>query len=581
MSGDAETVENRVDEEICYMISLTAEQKTIEGIFCTTTEMYVIPAYQRPYSWGCDQFYELYKDLMGAYKENESYFLGNIIMARSKSYDNDGKNFVVDGQQRIITLWTLLKMLALHLPDINPLQRALTVEQWTGDKNMPKIDSQIFETNDNEAIKSVLAFDKASLEARYKEVLTNDVINENKCNSRVEEALLYFYQQFVVQQKDLDYLGDFAQFLMKKVTMLPIVQSADEQRDAENKALTIFETINNRGMDLEDADIFKARLYDSAYEDEQRQEFINMWVDFKSECNALRLSVDDVFRYYSHVIRGRERITTNEKKLREFFSNESFSPLKTQSYKSVMEDLNKILSILKYLNNERGASDEVGNWLQIMSAYTNQYPTYSIIVYLYYHDVEKEDEKQDFVVFLQSLVRYCFYMGSTTTVKFKIYDFIKVIANNGKIDPNYVNNLTPDSFNRLGRLLGAYALLAFYLDSGQPIPVKYTIDKIVNVRDEDTLNDNWEYETIDDICKSIGNMVVMDLPKRYNSLQEKYAYYATSEMEYVRSIFKSPDFSFTDWKNRNDHLKGVLLKYFAKPEENDKQAETEKLQGLS
>ena len=34
------------------MISLTAEQRTIEGIFCTTTEMYVIPAYQRPYSWG-------------------------------------------------------------------------------------------------------------------------------------------------------------------------------------------------------------------------------------------------------------------------------------------------------------------------------------------------------------------------------------------------------------------------------------------------------------------------------------------------------------------------------------------------
>lgn len=25
------------------MISLTAEQRTIEGLFCTTTEMYVIP----------------------------------------------------------------------------------------------------------------------------------------------------------------------------------------------------------------------------------------------------------------------------------------------------------------------------------------------------------------------------------------------------------------------------------------------------------------------------------------------------------------------------------------------------------
>ena len=118
--------------------------------------------------------------------------------------------------------------------------------------------------------------------------------------------------------------------------MLPIVLSADGQEDAENKALTIFETINNRGMDLEDAHIFKARLYDSAYTKEQREEFIAMWVDFKTDCDELKLSVDDIFRYYSHIIRGRQRITSNEKRLREFFSNEPFSPLKTLNYKEVL-----------------------------------------------------------------------------------------------------------------------------------------------------------------------------------------------------------------------------------------------------
>ena len=100
------------------MISLTAEQKTIEGIFGAPNETYVIPMYQRPYSWNLDQFSDLYRDLMRAYDKNDSYFLGNIIMARSKSYDNDGQNFLVDGQQRIITLWTLIKVLALYLPEI-------------------------------------------------------------------------------------------------------------------------------------------------------------------------------------------------------------------------------------------------------------------------------------------------------------------------------------------------------------------------------------------------------------------------------------------------------------------------------
>lgn len=550
------------------MISLTAEQKTIEGIFGSPNETYVIPMYQRPYSWGFDQLYELYKDLMGAYNEDEPYFLGNIIMARSKDYSNDGKSSVVDGQQRIITIWTLIKVLSLYLPDINSLQRALYVVPWSGKDQLPKIESKIFENNDDDAIDAIFKYDKEKIESRYKAVATSDGINERKCESKVEYALLYFYQQFVSLMDDNFDLAGFAQFLMRRVTMLPIVQSADEQEDAENKALTIFETINNRGMDLEDADIFKARLYDSAYTKEQREEFIAMWVDFKTDCDELKLSVDDIFRYYSHIIRGKQRITSNEKRLREFFSNEPFSPLKTLNYKEVLEDLNKILSILKYMNKERGDSNDVGIWLQIINAYTNQYPTYALVVYLYYNNVDTEEEKHRFILFLQSLIRYCFYMGSTTSVKFNIYNMIKVIANKGEIDANYTD-VAPDYFSHLGRLQNAFALLAYYLDSKEPIPTRFTVDKIVNLRDEDLLGEDWNYQYLSDICNSIGNLVVMDLPKRYNSLTDKYDYYKLSKNEYVKNILTSKTFTFENYKERNRHLKMLLANFFNKPEEND------------
>ena len=550
------------------MISLTAEQKTIEGIFGSPNETYVIPMYQRPYSWGFDQLYELYKDLVSAYNEDEPYFLGNIIMARSKDYSNDGKSSVVDGQQRIITIWTLIKVLSLYLPDINSLQRALYVVPWSGKDQLPKIESKIFENNDDDAIDAIFKYDKEKIESRYKAVATSDGINERKCESKVEYALLYFYQQFVALKDDKFDLAGFAQFLMRRVTMLPIVQSADGQEDAENKALTIFETINNRGMDLEDADIFKARLYDSAYTKEQREEFIAMWVDFKTDCDELKLSVDDIFRYYSHIIRGRQRITSNEKRLREFFSNEPFSPLKTLNYKEVLEDLNKILSILKYMNKERGDSNDVGIWLQIINAYTNQYPTYALVVYLYYNNVDTDEEKHRFISFLQSLIRYCFYMGSTTSVKFNIYNMIKVIANKGEIDANYTD-VAPDYFSHLGRLQNAFALLAYYLDSKEPIPTRFTVDKIVNLRDEDLLGEDWHYQYLSDICNSIGNLVVMDLPKRYNSLTDKYDYYKLSKNEYVKNILTSKTFTFENYKERNRHLKMLLANFFNKPEEND------------
>ena len=549
------------------MISLTAEQKTIEGIFGSPNETYVIPMYQRPYSWGFDQLYELYKDLMSAYNEDEPYFLGNIIMARSKDYSNDGKSSVVDGQQRIITIWTLIKVLSLYLPDINSLQRALYVVPWSGKDQLPKIESKIFENNDDDAIDAIFKYDKEKIESRYKAVATSDGINERKCESKVEYALLYFYQQFVALKDDKFDLAGFAQFLMRRVTMLPIVQSADGQEDAENKALTIFETINNRGMDLEDADIFKARLYDSAYTKEQREEFIAMWVDFKADCDELKLSVDDIFRYYSHIIRGRQHITSNEKRLREFFSNEPFSPLKTLNYKEVLEDLNKILSILKYMNKERGDSNDVGIWLQIINAYTNQYPTYALVVYLYYNNVDTDEEKHRFISFLQSLIRYCFYMGSTTSVKFNIYNMIKVIANKGEIDANYTD-VAPDYFSHLGRLQYAFALLACYLDSKEAIPTRFTVDKIVNLRDEDLLGEDWSGHDLGEICNKIGNLVVTDLPKRYNSVLEKYDYYRHSKSEYVKNVFSSPTFSYENWKERNSHLQKVLAKFFNKPENN-------------
>lgn len=56
------------------MISLSAEQKNIELMFCSTTEQYIVPEYQRPYSWTFDQCFDLFRDLKSAYDDREQYF---------------------------------------------------------------------------------------------------------------------------------------------------------------------------------------------------------------------------------------------------------------------------------------------------------------------------------------------------------------------------------------------------------------------------------------------------------------------------------------------------------------------------
>lgn len=77
-------------------LSLSAEQKNINHIF-NSSDIYIVPSYQRPYSWEYEQCYQLYIDITEAYNSSTEYFIGNIIIAKGK--DASGKLYTVDGQQ--------------------------------------------------------------------------------------------------------------------------------------------------------------------------------------------------------------------------------------------------------------------------------------------------------------------------------------------------------------------------------------------------------------------------------------------------------------------------------------------------
>ena len=75
-------------------------------------------------------------------------------------------------------------------------------------------------------------------------------------------------------------------------------------------ALTIFETINNRGMSLSDIDIFKAQLHKNA--GQNSKEFIRRW-------NEIENNYNDNFRIYMYILRAKDNITDKEIGLRPFF----------------------------------------------------------------------------------------------------------------------------------------------------------------------------------------------------------------------------------------------------------------------
>ncbi len=70
--------------------------------------VFVIPEYQRAYSWGIDNCDKLWQDIT-AFADSEtrdSYFFGTIIV---NCQENDTRYSLIDGQQRTTTFLLLLK----------------------------------------------------------------------------------------------------------------------------------------------------------------------------------------------------------------------------------------------------------------------------------------------------------------------------------------------------------------------------------------------------------------------------------------------------------------------------------------
>lgn len=243
---------------------LSAEQKNLKSLFANDNR-YIIPYYQRHYSWTMEQCRQLYDDVMDAFdSEAGSYFLGNIVLAED---EHDDRPEVVDGQQRLITLWLFLKAIHILHPQNNRLKRMIQVEAYEEEEGGPYVSaiySDVKEVLDQEQIDIILNKGKDSFEKSYQECKIRGEQSYYKSSPKQVEdnaAAIYALMKDYFSRLDDVQQSKFVDYFIGKVYVLPIVLKDDDLDEARANALMVFETINNRGMDLQDADIFKAKLY--------------------------------------------------------------------------------------------------------------------------------------------------------------------------------------------------------------------------------------------------------------------------------------------------------------------------------
>ena len=245
------------------------------------------------------------------------------------------------------------------------------------------------------------------------------------------------------------------------------------------------------------------------------------------------------------------------------FIDSDFSPLITAHYSEVMSDLKKIIECLKYIEYKQSDLSELSKWIQVIKAYTNQYPMYAIVSFLFINGFENNIALEKL---LKSIIRYVYYVGTTTTVKFEIYNIIKQICKSEDLSSYHVELNNNNKLYYHSRLRKGFALLSYYLQGGNVLSI-YSQDKILVSKDINEkifiLEDN---STILECIDSIGNDIIIDKPKKYLDWTNKMKYYRTSEIEEVRSISKlsTKDDIVSLIKKRENKIQKVLNNYFFK-----------------
>lgn len=526
-------------------LRLNAEQKYICNIFSGKIE-YIIPPYQRAYSWGKEQCEVLFEDLRNAFLENneQGYFLGNIVLAKSSERRDTVE--VIDGQQRLITLTLLIQALSSLLPKNIDLKNILWINDSEGNPVNTRLKTRVFEDKD----------------AKYlKEVITSPIENLTvaKKDNNFKVNIKYFHEE-LERLKEVNDINEFANFLLNYVSLLPIESEDSQHKEARKKALKIFETINNRGLELSNADIFKAELYSMALNDSNDDKFIVRWKNLDKKCDDIKYSIDRIFKIYSYKLRGQNGVKSSEIGLRDFFDTKNkISPFNNKSYNEIMDDLDSIVSAIEFFDDTKKIShhNELPKWFQLIDIYTNNYPKDLLIVYISLFNNSRNFPEEEMIRFTKSLVRYCYYKGATTTIKYYIYDLtISIMDQTWKeFYPE-----TKRDYTYFGRLYKGFALLLAYLHPKQKSVSQYDIKKLKDIT-KGMLNEHLEGFVTFDL---IGNNIPIDMTiKELHNSNTKSNFY---DINFLKNNMDNWDSNLHN--KRKEELKQRLEDFFRNPNEN-------------
>ncbi|HHF3025032.1 TPA: DUF262 domain-containing protein [Vibrio diabolicus] len=296
---------------------------------------YTVDYYQREYSWEQTHIEQLVTDLCNAFLDNyapehqrhdvadyNSYYLGPFVLS-----EKSGKRSIIDGQQRLTSL-------TLFLIYLNNKQKELGLDE--------AISGMIFSEKFGQKSFNIDVPERtACLDALFNQ--GEYTLPEDADASTVNMTARYqnICDAFPVDHIDENVLPLFLDWLKELVVLVEIVAYSDEN------AYTIFETMNDRGLNLTPTEMLKGFLLSKYRDDAKRQKSNDFWKQTIIDLKVFDKEEDQ--RFIQAWLRAKYAESIRQSKAGSL--NEDFEKIGTRFHNWVRDNLSR-MNLAKAGENE-------------------------------------------------------------------------------------------------------------------------------------------------------------------------------------------------------------------------------------
>jgi hypothetical protein len=316
------------------------------GELLTGNNSYIVPDFQRDYSWTETEVDELWTDITNTLDENRNeHFFGAIVVNNS----DKPKLRLIDGQQRITTTSLLMCVLRNMANEKDDTQLSSIISQ----KYLGSLDTRTRRTEPKLRLNDTnnQFYQENFVEPKdiiYLRKIKKFSQGQHKSNKLMIESYILLYDKIEERaSKSLDFIESLIQIeecIRDKFNSI-VISVADE-----SNSYLIFETLNNRGLELSVADLLKNHLFSKS--SEKLPEIQRKWIEINQEIDKFDLT----------------------KFIRHYWISNYGDVSEKDLFRKISTQLKSSLEVFDFVNSLRNSSEIYGAFKNPQSSIWDSYP---------------------------------------------------------------------------------------------------------------------------------------------------------------------------------------------------------------